>query len=48
VDVAGRIALVATGFYPINSLENVAGIVAGTIIAVIFAIYVGVKWYSFR
>jgi hypothetical protein len=47
-DVAGRIALVVSGFYPVNSLENATGIIAGTIIAVIFAIYIGSKWNSFR
>jgi putative Mn2+ efflux pump MntP len=47
-DVVGRITLVLIGFYPVNSLENAISIFAGTIIAVIFAIYVGSKWNSFR
>jgi hypothetical protein len=47
-DVAGRIALVVTGFYPVNSLENAASILAGTIIAIIFAICVAFRWDFFR
>ncbi len=47
-DVIGRIVLVAVGFYPTNSLENILGIIAGTIIAIIFAIYIGWKWKTFR
>jgi hypothetical protein len=47
-DIAGRVSLVVTGLYPLNSLEQVIGIVAGTAIAVVFAIYIGSKWRLFR
>jgi len=47
-DIIGRVALVVVGLYPTDSLENTLGIIAGTVIAVIFAIYVGWKWKSFR
>jgi hypothetical protein len=47
-DIVGRISLVATNLYPLNSTENVIGIVAGTAIAAIFAIYIGMKWTLFR
>ena len=47
-DIVGRISLVATNLYPLNSTENVIGIVAGTAIATIFAIYIGMKWTLFR
>jgi hypothetical protein len=40
LDIFGRIVLVVTGFYPTNSVENTVGIVAGTAIAGIFAIYI--------
>ena len=47
-DIVGRVALVVTGLYPLNSLEQVIGIVAGTAIAAVFAIYIGSKWKLFR
>ena len=47
-DIIGRVALVVVGLYPIDSLKNTLGIIAGTVIAVIFAIYIGWKWKSFR
>ncbi|MGO8947424.1 MAG: hypothetical protein ACLQUY_07130 [Ktedonobacterales bacterium] len=47
VDVIGRVALVVTGLYPTNSLKNTFSIVAGTLIAVIFAIYIGWRQRSF-
>jgi hypothetical protein len=47
VDVIGRLALVVTGLYPTNSPKNTLSIVAGTLIAVIFAIYIGWKQRSF-
>jgi hypothetical protein len=47
-DIIGRAALVVVGLYPIDSLKNTLGIIAGTVIAVIFAIYIGWKWKSFR
>ena len=47
-DIIGRVSLVVTGLYPLNSLEQVIGIVAGTAIAVVFAIYIGSKWRLFR
>jgi hypothetical protein len=46
-DVVGRVALVVTGFYPTDSFLNTFSIIAGTAIAVIFAIYIGWKWKSF-
>jgi len=39
-DIVGRLALVVTGLYPLNSLEQVVGIVGGTTIAAAFAIYI--------
>ena len=47
-DVVGRVALVVGGLYPIGPLENTIGIVGGTGITVIFAIYIGWKWNTFR
>jgi hypothetical protein len=46
--IAGRTALIATGLYPLDSAENVTGIVGGTSIAAIFAWYVWVKRISFK
>jgi hypothetical protein len=47
-DIIGRITLVGIGLYPLNSLEQVIGIIGGTTIAIIFAIYIGSKWNLFR
>ena len=47
-DIIGRVALVVVGLYSTGSLENALGIIAGTVVAVIFAIYIGWKWKSFR
>ena len=47
-DIIGRVALVVVGLYPTDSLENTLGIIAGTVIAAIFAIYIGWKWKTFR
>ncbi len=47
-DIIGRIALVITGLYPLNSNEQIIGIISGTVIAAIFAIYIGWKWNLFE
>jgi hypothetical protein len=47
-DIAGRVALVLTGLYPTDSLKNTLSIIAGTMIAGLFAVYIGVQWRSFR
>ncbi len=47
-DILGRIALVVAGLYPLNSLEQVIGIIGGTALAVIFALYIGSQWRVFR
>lgn len=47
-DIIGRSALVVVGFYPTGSLENILAIIGGTVIVVIFAIYIGWKWKTFR
>jgi hypothetical protein len=39
-DIVGRLALVVAGLYPLNSLEQGVGIIAGTTIAVAFATYI--------
>jgi hypothetical protein len=48
VDIVGRVALTVTGLYPTDSLENTVAIIAGTVIAALFALYIGWKWKSFR
>ncbi len=47
-DILGRIALVITGLYPINSFRQGFGIVAGTVIAAIFALYILLNYKSFQ
>jgi hypothetical protein len=48
IDVIGRLALVATGFYPTDTLRNTFSIIAGTAIVILFAIYIGWKWKAFQ
>jgi hypothetical protein len=43
LDILGRITLVISGLYPLNSSEQVIGILMGTTIAALFAIYIGMK-----
>ena len=47
-DVLGRIGMVLSGFYPLNSFRQTFGIAAGTAIAVFFAIFISLKLKSFR
>lgn len=47
-DVAGRIALVDARLYPLSSFEQVFALGAGTGIAVVFAIYIAVKWRLYK
>lgn len=47
-DIVGRVALVVAGLYPTDSLKNTLSIIAGTAIVALFAVYIGVKWKSFR
>ena len=47
LDVVGRIALVVTGFFPINTFRQTGAMVAGTTIVIIFAAYIGSKWKQF-
>jgi hypothetical protein len=46
-DVVGRVHLVLTGVYPFVGLAAVA-VVIGTVIAICFGIYIGLKWRFFR
>jgi len=48
VVVAGRILMVTTGFYPINTLQQAAAIAIGTAIVVAFAFFIGSKMSVFR
>jgi Co/Zn/Cd efflux system component len=47
-DILGRIAMIVAGLYPIDSLKQRAAIVLGTSIVAVFAIYIRLKWSSFR
>jgi hypothetical protein len=48
LDIIGRVSLVVTGLFPTNNFENLIGIIGGTSIAGIFAIFIGWKWKSFK
>ena len=47
-DVIGRIGMVLTGLYPLNSFLQTFSIVVGTVIAAFFAFYIGLKWKFFK
>ena len=46
-DIVGRISMVATGLYPINSFKQTISIILGTAIVAGFALYIRFKWPSF-
>jgi hypothetical protein len=46
-DIVGRVAMVLTGLYLINSLKQTAAIIFGTVIVAGFAVYIRLKWPSF-
>ena len=43
LDVAGRIALAAAGLYPLNDVQQIVAMAAGTLLAAGFAIYLWSK-----
>lgn len=47
-DIVGRVALVVTGLYPTDFFKQSFAIIAGTVIAAVFPIYIGLKWKSFH
>jgi hypothetical protein len=47
-DVLGRIGMVVFGLYPVNTFRQTFGIVVGTVIAAFFAVYISLKFKSFR
>jgi len=48
VVVAGRVAMILCGLYPIGTFRQTAAIVVGTSIAAGFAIYIGLRRSSFE
>ena len=47
-DIVGRIAMVATGLYPLGSWKQTFSMILGTSIVAAFAIYIRLKWSSFN
>ncbi len=47
-DIIGRIGLIVSGLYPTSTLKQTLAIAIGTVIAAIFAIYIGAKWNAFK
>jgi hypothetical protein len=47
LDIVGRLVLVMTGLFPTDSPKNTFSIIAGTLIAALFAVYIGWKWKTF-
>jgi hypothetical protein len=46
--IAGRLTLVATGMFSLETSKQIFAIIAGTTIALAFAIYIGSKWRSLQ
>ncbi len=46
--IAGRISMVATGLYSLNSLRQIAAMILGTTIAAGFAIFIVLRKSAFR
>jgi quercetin dioxygenase-like cupin family protein len=46
--ILGRLLLVASGLYPVDSFLQTFSIITGSAIAVVFAIYVGMEWRARR
>jgi hypothetical protein len=47
-DVIGRASMVAAGLFPLTTFKQTFSIVAGTVIAIAFAVYIAVRWKTFR
>jgi hypothetical protein len=47
-DVIGRLVMVLTGLYPVDSALQIVAIIVGTSLAAFFAVYTGLKWNTFR
>jgi hypothetical protein len=47
-DIAGRVAMVWTGLFPIDSSKQIFAIIVGTLIAGIFTIFIVLRWKSFQ
>jgi len=45
--IIGRIAMVVTGLYPVDSFKQILAIIVGTSIVAVFAVYIRLKWSSF-
>ena len=48
IDIIGRITMVITGLYPVDSAKQTFAIIAGTLIAALFAFYIGMKRNDFK
>jgi hypothetical protein len=48
IDILGRITLVLTGLYPMDSLKNIFSIIAGTLIVAMIIIYIIMKLKYFK
>jgi hypothetical protein len=46
--VAGRLAMIATGLYPLSTLRQTAAMIAGTAIAAGFAVFIAVQRSAFK
>jgi hypothetical protein len=47
-DIVGRIAMVDAGLYPLDGFRQTFAIIAGTLIAAFFAVYIGMQIQTFK
>jgi hypothetical protein len=45
--IVGRIGMVVTGLYPVDSLKQIFAMVLGTSLVTVFAVYIRLKWSFF-
>jgi uncharacterized membrane protein len=46
--IAGRIVMLLTGLYPIDTTRQIAALSGGTAIAAGFIVYIGLRWHRFK
>jgi hypothetical protein len=46
--IAGRIAMLLAGLYPIDTTKQIVTLSTGTAIAAGFAVYIGLQWHRFK
>jgi hypothetical protein len=46
--IAGRIAMLVTGLYPVDTIKQIVAFSAGTAVAAGFTVYIGLQWHRYE